>query len=63
MRDVRMQSIAEIWNSKPYKAIRQSHIEGTFKHPYCNDSTKWQAMSWDYNFFTAMDKILKPQPK
>jgi radical SAM protein with 4Fe4S-binding SPASM domain len=59
--DLRTHSIAEIWNSEAYKELRQYHLERTFKHPYCNDCTKWQGMRWNYNYFTAMDKVLSPQ--
>lgn len=57
--DLRTNTVFEIWNSEAYRELRQSHLEGTFKHPYCSDCTKWQGMSWDYNYFTAMDKVLK----
>ncbi|MFA5089617.1 MAG: radical SAM protein [Candidatus Omnitrophota bacterium] len=57
--DLRTQSISEIWTSKEYDRLRHIHIKGQFHRiPYCFKCTEWQGMRWDYDYFTAIKKML-----
>lgn len=57
--DLRKQSIAEIWTGEEYNRLRHFQITGKFyKIPYCAKCTEWQGMRWDYDYFTAMSKML-----
>lgn len=56
---LKTQSIANIWMSREYNQLRHLHISGQFdKIPYCAKCTEWQGMKWDYDYFTAMKKML-----
>lgn len=57
--DLNVQSIAEIWTGDEYNRLRHLQITGQFdKIPYCTKCTEWQGMRWDYDYFTAMEKML-----
>jgi MoaA/NifB/PqqE/SkfB family radical SAM enzyme len=57
--DLREKTISEIWTSDHYNKIRQHHIKGTYKDvAYCAKCTEWQGMKWDFDYFTAMSKLL-----
>jgi sulfatase maturation enzyme AslB (radical SAM superfamily) len=52
-------TIPGIWNSTHYNELRTLHLEGRFDEiPYCAKCTEWQGMRWDYDYFTAMEKML-----
>lgn len=58
--DLHKQSISEIWQSKEYDKLRRYHLKGEYnKIPYCCNCTEWQGMRWDYDYFTALEKMLK----
>lgn len=38
------QSLKEIWNSDAYRKLRESHLRGTFDHPFCRDCPDWPAI-------------------
>lgn len=38
------QSLKEIWNSKAYNRLRESHLRGIFDHPFCRDCPDWPAV-------------------
>lgn len=53
------QSIAEIWTGEAYNRLRHLHIAGHYPQiPYCAKCTEWQGMKWNYDYFTAMSKLL-----
>ena len=57
--DLKEKSIAEIWKSDHYNKLRQHHIKGSYNQvSYCSKCTEWQGMKWDYDYFTAMSKLL-----
>ncbi|MGC2061579.1 MAG: radical SAM protein [Thermodesulfovibrionales bacterium] len=57
--DLSTQSIAEIWRGIEYNRLRHHHITGQFNEiPYCMKCTEWQGMRWDYDYFTAIEKLL-----
>ena len=57
--DLRTQSIQEIWTSDVYNKFRHLHMTQQFhQNPYCGKCTEWQGMAWDYDYFTAMEKML-----
>jgi MoaA/NifB/PqqE/SkfB family radical SAM enzyme len=57
--DLNTQSIAEIWTGEEYEKLRHLQITGQFESiPYCSKCTEWQGMKWDYDYFTAMEKML-----
>ena len=52
-------SIGEIWASPRYEELRAWQKAGAFaKIPYCAKCTEWQGMKWEYDYFTAMEKVL-----
>jgi MoaA/NifB/PqqE/SkfB family radical SAM enzyme len=57
--DVRRSSIADIWQGEDYQRLRRLHSEGRFGEvDFCRACTEWQGMSWDFDYFTAMEKLL-----
>jgi len=40
--DLREASIKEIWNGSAYRRLRQSHVAGSFDHPFCAGCTDWR---------------------
>lgn len=58
--DLRSQSIQEIWTGDTYNKFRHFHQTRMFsKNSYCAKCTEWQGMAWNYDYFTAMEKLLK----
>ena len=58
--DIRNQSIADTWQSLEYNSIRQNHLLGRFEDiPYCKDCFDWSARRWDYDYFYALEQVLK----
>ena len=50
----------EIWQSDIYNKLREYHINGQqSKNDYCADCTEWQGMTWDYDYFVAMENMLE----
>jgi len=43
--DARVQTLKEIWHSASYRRLRQSHLDGTFDHPYCGPCEDWPSVS------------------
>lgn len=39
--DVTQNTLKEIWNSKAYNELRESHVKGIFDHPYCKKCPDW----------------------
>ncbi|WP_170959084.1 radical SAM protein [Magnetospirillum sp. 15-1] len=61
--DIRTSSIKEIWQSSAYEEYRQIHLRGDFHaNPFCADCTEWQGMRWDYDYFTAIEKMTGKKP-
>ena len=57
--DLKTQSISEMWTGEEYNRLRHLHITSqSDKIPYCSKCTEWQGMKWDYDYFTAMNKML-----
>jgi radical SAM protein with 4Fe4S-binding SPASM domain len=57
--DLRSQTIAEVWTGEAYNKFRHIHLMREFhKNSYCAKCTEWQGMTWDYDYFTAMEKML-----
>jgi radical SAM protein with 4Fe4S-binding SPASM domain len=57
--DLRVQGIAEIWTSPAYDTFRHLHMTRQFgQNAYCAKCTEWQGMTWNYDYFTAMEKML-----
>ena len=55
-------SIKDIWTSKTYNKLREYHLKGQqHKNPYCADCTEWQGMTWDFDYFVAMEKMIGKQ--
>ena len=42
--DAKTQSLKEIWLSPRYRSLRQSHVEGTFSHPFCSKCPDWETV-------------------
>ena len=38
------QTLKEIWTSDAYRKLRESHLKGTFDHPFCRDCPDWPAI-------------------
>jgi radical SAM protein with 4Fe4S-binding SPASM domain len=52
-------TIQEVWQSESYNKLREYHLNGEqHKNKYCADCTEWQGMTWDYDYFVAMEKML-----
>jgi len=57
--DLREATIQQIWQSEEYEQLREWQLTGQFERiPYCTKCTEWQGMSWDYDYFVAMEKVL-----
>ncbi len=57
--DLHGSSLAEIWQGEAYEGFRELHLSGDFeKITYCAKCTEWQGSRWDYDYFTAMEKML-----
>jgi len=57
--DLKDQSIAGIWTGPAYNRLRHLHITSQYAEvSYCTKCTEWQGMQWDYDYFTAMEKLL-----
>ncbi len=53
-------TIKEAWGSPEYERIRDCHLSGRFREvPYCEECIDWPARRWDYDYFYALEKILK----
>jgi pyruvate-formate lyase-activating enzyme len=45
--DYRMTTIAELWASDPYAALRQAHLTNDFgTHPFCGQCPDWRETRW-----------------
>jgi len=44
--NIKEHSIKDIWNGKKYTELRQSHVNGTFEHPFCSTCTDWREIHW-----------------
>jgi radical SAM protein with 4Fe4S-binding SPASM domain len=57
--DLTNETIAQIWTGEEYNRLRHFHIMSQYgKIPYCSKCTEWQGMEWNYDYFTAMKKML-----
>ena len=53
------ESLKSIWQSATYDKYRNLHLQGRqSENPFCAECTEWQGMRWDYDYFTAMEKML-----
>lgn len=43
------QTLKEIWHGDSYRALRESHIEGTFCHKFCKHCKDWRQVNWEGN--------------
>ena len=50
-------SLQEIWQSKEFREIRQSHLAETFNHPTCTDCTDWKVIRWGSDYSTALKEV------
>ena len=58
--NVNESSIKEIWRSFNYERIRKLHLSGKFDQiPYCSRCKDWKARDWNYDYFSALNQILK----
>ena len=58
--DIREESIKDAWQSEEYQKLRQGHLRAEFwQNNHCRDCVDWPARRWDYDYFYALDKILK----
>ncbi len=44
--DVKNQSLREIWLGEEYRYLRNTHVDGTFNHPFCKKCTDWKEIHW-----------------
>lgn len=57
--DLHDSTIKGIWQGAEYERLRRLHLEGAQAQiPYCAKCTEWQGMKWDYDYFSAMGKML-----
>lgn len=56
-------SLRDIWHSKPYLALRESHQERTFKHPTCQQCTDWKVIRWGLDYTKALEKVFSQTGK
>jgi uncharacterized Fe-S cluster-containing radical SAM superfamily enzyme len=57
--DLHRETIAQLWQSPAYEELRQRHLAGDFAAiPFCASCTEWQGMKWDFDYFTALEKML-----
>jgi MoaA/NifB/PqqE/SkfB family radical SAM enzyme len=57
--DLHDSTIGELWRGEAYERLRRLHLEKkTAEIPYCSKCTEWQGMRWDYDYFTALEKML-----
>lgn len=57
--DAKDMRIEEIWRSKKYEELRQTHILKAFNRvPHCKDCLDWMARDWSYDYFYALNEIL-----
>lgn len=62
--DVKKMSIHQIWISSSYQKLRQLHLLQRFDQvSHCKDCSDWKARDWDYNYFYALDELLKIKNK
>jgi len=58
--NIKNQTIKEAWGSSEYEQIRDCHFSGRFQEiPYCKECIDWPARRWGYDYFYALEKILK----
>ena len=53
-------SIEEAWNSPGMKKLREDHLALDYKDwPYCRKCTTWSLLRWDYDYGSALKKVLE----
>jgi len=56
-------SLQRIWQSSEFKALRQSHLDGSFAHPTCKSCTDWKVIRWGKDYTTALEKVFNDNAK
>jgi len=60
--DVRQSTLKEIWHSPEYENLRMLHKQRKFSEiPYCRDCKDWKAREWGYDYFYALEQVLKKE--
>ncbi|MCK4994201.1 MAG: radical SAM protein [Candidatus Omnitrophica bacterium] len=58
--DVNETSLREIWSFPEYEKIRSLQLLKRFSEiPYCAGCKDWQARDWKYDYFYALEKVLR----
>lgn len=56
--DLRHDTIAQIWQSKEYRHIRETHLDGEFDSiPICSMCHDWFGLKWGYDYRTVMQRL------
>ncbi|MFH1092580.1 MAG: SPASM domain-containing protein, partial [Candidatus Omnitrophota bacterium] len=56
--DVRKESLKDIWQGQAYQQLRQMHLNQEFiRNRKCALCADWQARTWDYDYFSALEAI------
>jgi len=62
--DIREISLKQMWQSSIYNQIRNYHQLRQFhKIPHCNKCIDWSSRKWDYDYFYALNQLLKKTRK
>ncbi|MFC1461932.1 radical SAM/SPASM domain-containing protein [Verrucomicrobiota bacterium] len=57
MGNINDQTIEEIWRNDKFEAWRRLVLDGRFEQvPLCAKCNDWKYKSWNYNFFSVLDK-------
>jgi radical SAM protein with 4Fe4S-binding SPASM domain len=44
--NARTERLQDLWLGEQYRRLRESHVAGTFEHPFCRTCTDWRAVHW-----------------
>ncbi|MCP4649221.1 MAG: radical SAM protein [PVC group bacterium] len=56
--NLKTQNIADVWKSSAYDKLRHFHLQNEFtRMEKCGKCLDWPARAWDYNYFTALEKV------
>jgi len=54
-------SLAAIWTSERFRALRESHLAGRFEHPTCAGCTDWKTIRWGKDYTAALRDVQRDQ--
>jgi sulfatase maturation enzyme AslB (radical SAM superfamily) len=58
--DIRYETLRYVWSSDKYQRLRDHHLSNAFdKIQHCTSCVDWPARQWHYDYFYALNKVLK----